>query len=126
MNVLNSLLEKYKVQPVGNGYIDCIIAENIEPFIGELENLHIAVTGVSWWYFCKNGSKNIPSLAMGGPKSKYYNGWFAEMNVGITEFCDCSNEKVIEYLTNGVKKEKFYNENLVPGLWLSVDELSLK
>lgn len=124
LRAVDNLLKKYKVQPVGNGYIDCIIAENAEDFIDELTALGITVTALTWWYFSKSGDENLPLLAMGGPKSVYYDGWFAEMNVNYKTFDDgVGNEEVKRYLRYTAKAEPFYAENLVPGLWLDIDKV---
>ena len=48
MSQLEKLLTKYKVQPVGIGYIDCIVMmDNFEDFIKEIPSLGILITDVS-------------------------------------------------------------------------------
>ena len=121
---LDKLLQKYNIQPVGNGYIDCIIMkENVKPFLQELTKINVFVTGVSWWCHCtkEHESKYHCPHGMGGPKSKYYEGWFSEMAVRHKDIYD-GNQNAENYILYGVKAEPFYSECLVPGLWLSADE----
>ncbi|WP_423410356.1 hypothetical protein AABM38_10685 [Heyndrickxia sp. MSNUG] len=45
---LEFLLAKYKVQPVGSGYFDCIVMKaNLEMFIKEITDLGILITETS-------------------------------------------------------------------------------
>jgi len=119
--MIDNLLAKYKVQPVGKGYIDCIVTmENVKDFINELSFNNILVTGVSWWchHTKENDKKYNYEYGMGGPKSTYYEGWFSEVPY---MFGDGFNDNIdaMDYIFNKVKKDKFYSPSLVPGLWLN-------
>ena len=118
-NDLDKLIKKYKVQPVGTGYIDCILTfENIFDFINDLSNINIIVYGLTWWCHCKDQNADCPH-GMGGPKSEYYDGWFSEMWFPLLEF-KC-NEQVIEYIKN-VSNDKKILKCFVPALWLDVPD----
>ncbi|MEG0328191.1 MAG: hypothetical protein RR565_09335 [Erysipelothrix sp.] len=45
---IQDLLKEYKSQPVGKGTIDCITAENIVPFLLEIEKLGYQINKFSW------------------------------------------------------------------------------
>jgi len=138
---LDELLKQFKVQPVGRGYIDCIVSwENVFCFINGLSSIGIMVDGLTWWCHCKgehlsqlsgamwvNPPKpehcNDPNSGcphgMGGPISEYYHGWFSEMcHMPMVEFED--NRQVVTYL------EAFSDSDilncLVPALWLDVPD----
>jgi len=78
---LEGLLIKHKVEPVGNGYIDCIVMKNnLEEFIICVSDLGILVPYASWWcYVDPSDSNNGCPHGMGGPQSIYYEGWFSEL-----------------------------------------------
>lgn len=79
---LERLLTLYKVQPVGNGYIDCIVIKNnLDEFINEITALGILITDVSWWCYVNPTVKESTECphGMGGPESRYYDGWFSEL-----------------------------------------------
>jgi hypothetical protein len=114
---LDELIAKYKVQPVGKGYIDCITTfDNVFDFIRELTNLSITVNGLTWWCHCKEGNTGCPH-GMGGPKSKYYDGWFSEINFPLVQFE--SNKRVVGYISNPNDDEDIL-KCFVPALWLDV------
>lgn len=119
---LNLLIKKYKVQPVGNGYLDCIVVENAVDFVNELSNIGVNVTNISLWCHCTEKHKHIYNCphGMGGPRSKYYEGWFSEMcHVPLIDVK--GNDMAINYITDRIKSEPFYSPCLVPGLWLHLD-----
>lgn len=140
-NDIELLITKYKVEPVGNGYIDMIINNDlVEEFISELTKSNIIVEGVTWWcHFTKTSEIEIGCPhGMGGPISDYYEGWFSETQIPIYEV---TTDKVIRIdmntLSNGVKeinsqvinyikydfpKSDEYLKCLVPALWLLVPE----
>ncbi len=67
---LDKSIAKYKVQPVGNGYIDCIVMkDNLDGFIKEISDLGILISNASWWcYVYPNESNNTGCPhGMGGP-----------------------------------------------------------
>ena len=113
---LDGLIEKYKVQPVGCGYIDCIVTfDNVFGFINDLSNANIKITGLTWWCYCKKNGFGCPH-GMGGPLSRYYEGWFSETVWPIIEFEN--NEQVAAYIKNPGDSE--ISECFVPALWLDV------
>ncbi|WFA82699.1 hypothetical protein [Paenibacillus amylolyticus] len=78
---LESSIHEYKVQPVGNGYIDCIVMkDNLRKFVKDLSTIGIFVSDVTWWCYVNpnNESSECPH-GMGGPVSEYYEGWFSEL-----------------------------------------------
>lgn len=86
LDQIEHLLQRHKVQPVGNGYIDCILLkENLDQFINDISALGILISDVSWWcYVDPNQSLGCPH-GMGGPKSEYYEGWFSELQNDMYE-----------------------------------------
>jgi hypothetical protein len=140
---LNSLLKKYQVEGVGNGYIDQILSvEKSIILIKELTALNIAVECLSWWCLTTKESRSRLGCphGMGGPKNRYGEGYFSECDhYPFTSFevveanlqshyispenCarEC-NQKFMHYLINDFLAEGFYSECLHPGLWLAVPE----
>ena len=111
---LDNLMKQCKVQPVGWGYIDCIVSrENVVRFVNGLSD--IKVYGLTWWCHCKKKNSDCPH-GMGGPPSKYYNGWFSELSFPLVEFE--SNEQVIAYLKE--PSDSSIMDCFVPALWLDV------
>lgn len=79
---LEILLTSYKVEPVGNGYIDCIIMKDkLNDFIKEVSELEILITDVNWWCYVNPNEAESTGCphGMGGPHSQYYEGWFSEL-----------------------------------------------
>jgi hypothetical protein len=121
---LDSLLEKYQVQPVGIGYIDCITTkENITGFVNAISSLGIRITDITWW--CHNTTDEDRGTGCphggGGPQSKYFDGWFSEMyqykNVEIKD-----NDEVLPYIFEKWPKDEKFLPCLEPALWLDVPE----
>ncbi len=79
---LDVLIAKYEVQPVGSGYIDCIILQDSLEFIREVGILGVLVESVSWW--CRvdpdESRRTGCPHGMGGPISQHYGGWFSELD----------------------------------------------
>ncbi len=123
-NALDKLLLFYKIQPVGWGYIDCIILkENVPGFIKSLTELGVKVTDITWWCHCMiagNKAAGCPHGG-GGPKSKYFYGWFSEMyqipNIKISD-----NNEITKYVFNEWPKTKEYLPCLIPAFWLDVPD----
>ena len=114
---LQNIFEKYHVQPVGSGYIDCICPkENIEEFISALDELRVKIDGFTWWCFSVNGHQ---PCGMGGPKNQYGEGFYSEMEEsGLVEFQD--NESCKRYLIEKFPSSSEYKDCLVPGFWLTL------
>ena len=108
-------LEELKIQPVGNGRIDLICSpDHIDAFI-DLCNAHeIAIKGFTWWCHVVEGHE---PCGMGGPKSRYYNGWFSEIQMDeIIQLSD--NESYRIYLKNVWQADGDYHDCYWPGFWL--------
>lgn len=114
---LDQTLVKYHVQPVGNGYIDCICPiNNVAEFLNAMSKAGIAVSEFTWWCFAANGHE---PCGMGGPSNYYGDGWYSEIEMGRTyEFP--SNDKMMDYILNVWPKEQEYRPCFVPAFWLTV------
>ena len=137
--ILDKILEKYKAQPVGCGYIDIIVKrEYIENFVKEIISEKFNITHIGWWEYCPTmDTKN--KLGMGGTSSIFFDGWFSE--IGFVEeawnvyckinFIGSENEKIKKIL-NHIKNfnigegENFISfektDALAPSFWLDVPE----
>ncbi len=114
---LDMLLEIFHVQPVGYGYIDCICPmENAPAFIRELTKRSVRISGFTWW--CHVTEDHEP-CGIGGPKSRYDDGWYSEIEMGnVKEFPD--NSEMLEYLEHGWKASPDYRPCFTPAFWLDV------
>ncbi len=144
---LDGIFKRYKVQPVGYGYVDCItMRDKFEDFVNDISELGVVVNISSWWcYVNPNNPSNCGCpQGIGGPLSEYYDGWFSELqndlyDVGevlidnIKEEYDLQlltsiNMKVINDINYLLKTPFKYtpidviegNKCVVPGLWLLV------
>lgn len=139
-NVLDLLFIKYKVQPVGNGYIDLIIEnEFVDGFIEELTKYSLVVEGISWWCHCTEDSQRKLGCphGLGGPESEFFDGWFSETDIPMFEISsndlkelnknstcekiELINAKVVNSINEFQKNDK-YSECLVPTLCLLVPD----
>ena len=128
--VLDALLEKYKAQPVGWGYIDIIVVrENVRPLVEALVKNGYEINGISWWEYIENeDSPNI--YGMGGPKSRFYSGWFGEVGCDLKEVPIIKDQAekisfIIEFVENYILHDDISYKNtpsLTPALWLDVDD----
>ena len=140
-NQLELLLEKYKVQPVGHGYIDLIVKkELVEGLINELTNHNIIIMGVTWWCHCTTESEILLGCphGMGGPQSRYYQGWFSETQTPMYEIPKhildkitlselhnnalSINSQVLRFIHEKSNSENSKLECMVPALWLYVPD----
>jgi sulfur carrier protein ThiS len=124
---LNEIILKCKAQPVGNGYIDIIVSRiYYKQFITEIIESGFIIEAISWWEFSDTINKS--KYGMGGPKSRYYDGWFSEIPVSLDEITIQENEKIQAVIEN--KKIQFQNEtiafdknrSIVPGFWIQVPD----
>ncbi len=108
-------LNMLKIQPVGNGLIDLICPlENIDDFIDACNSERIEIKGFTWWCHVTDG--HIP-CGMGGPKSRYFDGWFSEIRMGdVHKLKD--NETYRGYFRNIWPCEDNYHECWWPAFWL--------
>jgi hypothetical protein len=129
---LDGLLKTYKAQPVGHGYIDIIVnRENYKTFIGDLVSNGFKIESVSWWEWCPGGKE--AEYGLGGPRSRYYDGWFSELSVPVDDIDLITGdkreiEKIIDLIET--KSILFPNEKvtfkqsdwLTPAIWLNVPD----
>ncbi len=116
---IDKIIEKLKIQPIGNGYIDCICPmENAITFIDSMTRLNINITEFTWWCFVDD--KHEP-CGMGGPKNKYGNGWYSEVCMDkIFQFS--SNDEIKRYLLYEWNNSDIYKSCFVPAFWLDIPD----
>ena len=109
------ILDKLKIQPVGNGMTDLICPfESIEAFVKECDEHNIFIEGFTWW--CHVNDDHKP-CGMGGPQSKYFDGWFSEIPMkDLVHFN--SNDEYINYLKNVWPTKKEYHKCYWPAFWI--------
>jgi hypothetical protein len=130
---LDAILEKHRVQPVGNGYIDLIVRrKNLQAFVRDIVDGGYPVQCVTWWEWCPKNEKN--KFGLGGPKSEYFDGWFAELAVhdDNTKELYHSSEQLANKLIDLIESKEMnypglkttYKEAdwLTPALWLEVPD----
>jgi hypothetical protein len=126
---LDKILENHKAQPVGNGYIDIIVMrDEVKAFLEEIINANIIISRISWWEYLESlDVKN--NYGMGGPRSKYYKGWFAEIEIGDDDILSNNLQELLLLINN--KEITFTAEDkinytdhtfLTPSFWLEVPE----
>ena len=116
VRALGALLERHGVQPVGDGFLDCICPrEEAEPFLRGLRSLGVAVSGYSLWQYA--ASEEEPVCGMGGPRCRYREGWYSELQGGLYTF---RSLREMERLLD--EEENRLQCTLSPGFWLVVPE----
>ena len=126
---LDNILTQYKAQPVGSGYIDVIVKrENVRPLIEELVGNEVPIELITWWEHVEP-NKTRKGYGMGGPPSRYYDGWFSEVCFGDDEINTTNVEDIMKVIENkefvfkdGDKINFQQDESLTPALWLVVPE----
>ncbi|WP_214629716.1 hypothetical protein [Paenibacillus agaridevorans] len=138
---IEKILEKYKSQPVGYGYIDLITHfDQIENLINELTSIGVAINGVTWWCHTNEDNKKLYNCphGLGGPSSIFFNGWFSEMGPDYESFdptqevydqfeaemvtqgeINILNESVRRYIKD-FKKNDLFEDCFYPAIWLHV------
>jgi len=107
-------LQLHKVQPVGNGYIDCIVMkENLDQFVNDISSIGILISDVSWWCYVNPNQQSIGCPhGMGGPGSDFYDGWFSELQNDMYEADKARIESIISLfdksLVQKLNKETVY------------------
>jgi len=140
---IESLLEKYQAQPVGDGYIDLILDKDISlVLIQEFTKLHVAVERLTWWCHVTAQTKTTLGCphGMGGPQNRYGEGWFSECvqypdffviealhpldesSMSPEIFATKCNELATHYIKDVFPSEGFYSPCLHIGLWVHVPE----
>jgi hypothetical protein len=136
---IEGILKKYKVQPVGTGYIDLITLNYYtDDLIKDLTAINILVEGVTWWCHCTEEIKSKFGCphGFGGPKSRFFEGIFFEAHIQMFEVSkkeieniklenlnseiSIINNNVLNYINHEFKNDEEFLECLIPGLWLSV------
>jgi hypothetical protein len=129
---LDAIIDLHKAQPVGDGYIDIIVLrENCGLFVFDLIKNDFKITNVSWWEWVSNGKEC--NYGLGGPQSKYFNGWFAELPIDIDDIqydTGSTNENTVKNINNLIATKTIiypdeillYNQNtwLTPAFWIDV------
>lgn len=113
--VLCDKLEELKIQPVGDGMIDLICPpSNAAVFIDFCKRRGHKIYGFTWW--CSADEHHKP-CGMGGPKSKYFDGWFSEIPMdGIISFG--SHDEYRRFFKKDWPESEAYRECWWPGFWL--------
>lgn len=115
MSCPDDLLRRHGVQPVGNGYLDCICPrEEAALFLEDLRAAGITVTDYSLWQYVSSPEEAVQG--MGGPPCRYRAGWYSELNIlrpwlGAEELEDCLTAE-----------ETRLGCSLAPGFWLEIPE----
>ncbi|HEX2696702.1 MAG TPA: hypothetical protein VHM28_03280 [Anaerolineales bacterium] len=127
--VLDNILALYKAQPVGNGYIDIIVKrENARQLIENLILNGIRINRITWWEYVDANAKST-NHGYGGPKSRYYGGWFSEIGFSDDEIDTNIVEEIMKVIRtkeiafHGREKVNYEQEEwLTPALWLDVPD----
>jgi hypothetical protein len=144
---IEDTFSRLKIQPVGNGYIDCITMKNcLEPFIKSLTEIGVVVFCVSWWCYVEPDNIDGCPHGMGGPIADYYPGWFSELQNDSYEVDEdrlkaivnsndkkelaLLNQDTLKQINETLKKPFRYtpteyiegNNCVMPALWLLVPD----
>ena len=130
-------------------YIDIIVSRNnYIDFINELTKFKFVIEAISWWCHCTTyNEKNLGCPhGYGGPKSKYFEGWYSERSHDfdeidqndIDELGNDFNETTVKKINNKAlniinnKQTISYEDGtfhefkkdicLTPGLWVRVPD----
>ena len=110
---VDGLLAEHHMQPVGDGYIDCICPrQNVRQFLEALSHLGVAVTDYSVWQWVTCLEETV--WGMGGPRNSFGDGRYSELDA----FRSWHGADEIEGFLR--TEERRLSCFLVPGLWLSV------
>lgn len=129
---LDEIIEKYKAQPVGHGYIDILVSrDNYKDFVVDIVKNGFKIESISWWEWCF--ADRECKYGLGGPESIFYKGWFSELSISIDnlKLSDYMNKKEkIKEIINLIETKviSFQNEKvtfktnnwLTPAIWLDV------
>lgn len=128
---LDRLLNEFKGQPVGYGYLDIIVSrENYKDFAKALIENGFHIQYISWWEYRENLDEPN-TYGFGGPHSQYYPGWFAETCTDLDKVDDSKDPlaAIIEIVENknlgeydGIQVNFMMTKSLTPAFWLNVDK----
>lgn len=113
---VDEIVERLHIQTVGNGYIDMICPkENIGAFIDEMNALGIRIYGFTWWCYATDSHK---PCGMGGPKNRYGEGRYSEIEMGKVILHDSCNNEIRDFLLNAWPNSEDYKPCHTPAFWL--------
>lgn len=113
---LDAVMERLHITPVGSGYLELICPkDSIMDFIDEMDRLGLAITGFSWWCHVTQGHE---PCGMGGPKDRFGDGWYSEIQMGAFTPLDC-NEAYREFFMTEYRN---YKPCLVPAFSLESEK----
>ena len=115
MKIDKQKLEDLKIQPVGDGLVDMICSPKyVDGFVALCTASGIRIQGFTWWCHVVEGHE---PCGMGGPKSKYYDGWFSEIPMDeIIRLAD--NESYKAFFENVWPTDPQYHHCYWPAFWL--------
>jgi hypothetical protein len=132
---LDSILQRNQTDIVGNGYIDIIAGRS--KYINQINELVLEgfnISSITWWEWCNGDQK--PKYGMGGPKSKFYDGWYAELPIDAddlkyqNQISVVDRLKIIEHILTFIHTKQITLADglisfqsalwLTPALWLDV------
>lgn len=110
---VDRLLAEHHVQPVGDGYIDCICPlQDVRQFLEALSHLGVTVTDYSVWQWVSCPEEIV--WGMGGPYNSFGDGWYSELDA-------FRSWRGVDEMENFLRSEEHrLSCSLAPGLWLSV------
>ena len=127
---LDNILARYKAQTAFSGYIDIIVRrENVRQLVEELIHNGVRINLITWWEYVDPNNTAREGYGMGGPPSRYYDGWFSEVCFGDDEI----NTTVVEDIMKTIEGKEFAfgdgktityqkEESLTPAFWLVVPD----
>ena len=114
---LEDIIERLHMVRVGHGYFEMICPkDSIIEFIDKMDELHINITGFSWWCHVKEDHE---PCGMGGPLDRYGNGWYSEVEM-FTFTTLGSNDTYRRYFTIEYPNSKDYKSCRVPAFSLEI------
>ena len=141
-HAIETLMEKFQVQMVGNGYTDLIlpISESLK-LIEELTKMQVALKTITYWCLCTPESeKNLGCPhGLGGPRNRFGEGWYSEfctvyynieeggvnlddISLEPKELVKLCNQIAANHLLYDLPKKSFFRECIHSGLWLHVPD----
>lgn len=132
--VLDRIIAEHKAKPVGWGYIDIIVRrEHYRDFVADVLRAGFPIVSVSWWEYVDD-LKRPNTYGMGGPGSRFYDGWFAEVGTDLDEVSQTDSIESQVLQVNEIVENKRLQfatlpdisfgdcSSLTPAFWLDVDD----